>query len=83
MARRKSDVTKPLKISTQMGYRHIRAFEQAVRQHEMMGAMHPDTHEDVQSQYDKAKERLTQFMIQSVIAHEPEHGPNCGCHYCD
>ena len=85
MARtKKRDITKPLKISTQMGYRHIKAFEEAMRQHEMMGAMHPDTHEDVQSQYDKAKERLTQFMIQSITTvGEPVHGKGCGCHYCD
>lgn len=82
MAKRKAD--KPLKISTQMGYRHIRAFEAAVREHDSMGAQHPDDHASIQERYDKAKERLTQFMVQAVIGNgEPEHGKGCGCHYCD
>ncbi len=82
MAKRKAD--KPLKISTQMGYRHIRAFEAAVREHEMKGAQHTDDRAAIQEQYDKAKERLTHFMVQSVIGNEePQHTKGCGCHYCD
>ena len=65
MARRKPH--KPLKISTQMGYRHIKAFEEAVRAHEMKGAMHPDDWDAIEEQYQKAKTRLQHFMVQSII----------------
>ena len=58
---------KPLKISTQMGYRHIRAFEEAVRDHAFKGSQHPDDWDAIEEQYQKAKTRLQHFMVQSII----------------
>jgi len=56
-----------MKISTANISRHIRRFENAVRQHELMGAMHPDDHEEIQRKYDLAKANLKQFMIESIV----------------
>lgn len=78
-----------MKISTRNISRHITRFEKAVRAHEMMGAMHPDDHQEIQYKYDLAKKNLRQFMIESIVQESiaialdsMEHPKDCGCHYC-
>ena len=56
-----------MKISTQMGYRHIKAFENAVRNHEMVGAAHPDDRDEIEERYERAKKTLRTFMIEAII----------------
>lgn len=56
-----------MKISTQHVSRYITRFENAVRVHEMKGAQHPEDHEQIERDYQRAKATLRQFMIESIV----------------
>lgn len=42
--------------------RQVARFEKAVRDHEMMGSMHPEDQYDVQREYEKSKSALIRYI---------------------
>jgi len=60
----------------------LKRFEDAVRAHDNMGAQHPSDHAAIQAEYEAAYINVAQTMF--ALTHgEREHGPKCGCYYCD
>ena len=48
-------------MSTVYFIRLVKKFEEAVREHEMLGSKHPDEHHDIEIEYNQSKERLIDY----------------------
>lgn len=52
------------KISTRVLKLRLNKFEGAVRNHEMMGSMHPEDHEEIEQAFIRHKKRLIEYFVE-------------------